>query len=133
MRAIPKGTDKESVYVRRAIIISQLSVLIGQSVKCPALGKNVEVEFVFDSIDETATRAAQRYESTLAALKVKEAIRKSTFVKNDVPKSNKQRKMRFVKMIELESTLSNIGTVKIMVGERKTKRVLHYCITKKEK
>lgn len=132
MTTIPKGTDKESVYIRRAIIISQLSVLIGKSVKCPALGKDVKVEFLFNSIDETASRAAKSYESTLAALKVTEAIRNAIFVKTDKPHSAKQEKMNFVKVHELKSLLKGIGEVKIIVGERKNKRVLHYCITKKQ-
>lgn len=31
------------------------------------------------------------------------------------------------------TTIPKIGTVKIIVGERKNKRVLHYCITAERK
>ena len=36
-------------------------------------------------------------------------------------------------MHELKATLENIGDVKIIVGERNNKRIIHYCITKKKK
>lgn len=128
---IPTGSSKEDVYIRRAIIVERLCPLRGKSVPCGAFyGK--KVEFLFNSIDETATRAAQRYESTLAALRVVEALKISTLVKTDGPHSSKQRKMEFTKVHELSAFLKNIGEVKIIVGERRNKRIIHYCITKKK-
>lgn len=41
--------------------------------------------------------------------------------------------MYFSKIHELKATLENIGDVKIIVGERNNKRIIHYCITKKKK
>lgn len=41
--------------------------------------------------------------------------------------------MYFMKIYELKATLDNLGEVKIIVGERKNKRIIHYCITKKIK
>lgn len=128
---IPTGTSKEDVYVRRAIIVERLAPLIGTSVPCRAFkGKRVEV--VFDSIDETATRASKRYESTLAALRLVEALKKATLERTDTPHSNKQKKMRFKKVHELQSYLSSIGKVKMIVGERNNGLIIHYCITKKQ-
>ncbi len=128
---IPDGTSKEDVYVRRAIIVERLAPLIGTSVPCRAF-KGKRVEFLFASIDETATRASKRYESTLAALRIVEALKNAVLVKSDLPHSNKQRKMKFVKMYELKSELNRIGEVKIMVGERSRKQYVHYCITQKK-
>lgn len=125
---IPKGTSKEDVYLRRAIIVERLAHLIGSSVPCRAFGTR-KVEFVFNSIDETATRASRRYESTLAALRVVEALRDAKMVCSGNPRSQKQKKMRFIKMYELRANLKGIGSVKIVVGELRTKRVLHYSIT----
>lgn len=125
---IPKGTSKEDVYLRRAIIVERLAHLIGSSVPCRAFGAR-KVEFLFASIDETATRASRRYESTLAALRVVEALRDAKMVRSDTPRSEKQKKMRFIKMYELRANLKGIGNVKIIVGERKGKRILHYSIT----
>ena len=128
---IPRGEEKEDVYKRKEILIRELLPLIGTKVKCPALN-NRDVEFIFYSIDETATRAARRYQSTLVALHVKEAIKVAKFVKTDTPKDNKQKnKMKFQKMYELKGTLKEVGEYKLMVGEKKNKRVLHYCITSK--
>lgn len=131
MADIPKGNTKEEVYIRRAIIVSQLAPLIGKSVSCKAF-KKTRVEFVFDSIDETATHAAKRYESTLAALRVVEALTKATVINTTAPRSSKQKKMKFVKVHEMSCELKGIGKVRIIVGERNNKRILHYCITKKE-
>lgn len=129
---IPKGNSKEDVYIRRAIIVERLYPLKGTSVPCAAF-KGKKVEFLFASIDETATRASRRYESTLAALRVVEALQKATLVKTDTPHSNKQRKMEFTKFHELTTDLRNIGAVKIIVGERKNKRIIHYCITQNKR
>ena len=102
--------------------------MIGTKVKCPALD-NRDVEFIFYSIDETATR----YQSTLVALHVKEAIKVAKFVKSDTPKETRQKKkMKFQKIYELKGELKGIGEYRLMVDERKNKRVLHYCITSKK-
>lgn len=128
---IPTGDSKEDVYIRRAIIVERLAPLIGKSVPCGAFhGKKAKIEF--DSVDETATHAAKRYESTLAALRIEEALKIAVSIKKDKPKSKKQKKMGFVKIHELEASLDNLGSVKIIVGERKNKMIVHYCITKKK-
>ena len=77
--------------------------------------------------------AARSYESTLAALRIVEAIEKSSFVKTDIPNTKQKNKMYFTKIYELKSSLSDLGDVKIIVGERKNKRIIHYCITQKIK
>lgn len=126
---IPTGDSLEDVYKRNEIIIECLLPLIGKSVKCKAYRNNVE--FVFKSIDETATRAAKTYESTLAALRIEEALRDAVIVRKGKPESNNQKKMGFIKIHVLKSFLKNIGEVKIVIGERKKQKVIHYCITKK--
>ena len=129
---IPTGSCREDVYIRRDIIVKYLSPLIGKSIPCNAFnGKDVEI--LFHSVDETATRASQRYESTLAALRLEEALRHSSFVKTDLPNHKQKKKMYFSKMHELVATLENLGDVKIIVGDRNNKRIIHYCITKKKK
>lgn len=129
--SIPKGDNKEDVYTRRGIIIKRLAPLIGTSVPCAAFSPK-KVKIVFASIDETATRAAKRYESTLAALHIVEALKKALLIKTDLPHSKKQQKMKFIKMHELRTELPKIGVVKIMVGERSQKKYVHYCITQKK-
>lgn len=129
---IPKGEEKGEVYKRKEILMRELMPLIGTKVKCPALD-NRNVEFIFYSIDETATRAAKRYQSTLVALQIKEAIKNAKFVKTDNPKNNRQKKMfHFQKLYELKGILKEVGEYKLMIGEKKNKRILHYCITSKK-
>lgn len=131
MIKIPKGITKEEVYERRAIIIDKLQHLIGTSIRCKAL-KNQLVHFDFYSIDETATHASKKYESTLAALNVTKAISNAAYIRRDKPHSKKQIKMRFNEIVELSAELKDIGCVKIIVGQRRNKKYVHYCITKKD-
>ena len=131
MIKIPKGISKEEVYERRAIIIDKLQHLIGTSIRCKAL-KNQLVHFDFYSIDETATHASKKYESTLAALNVTKAISNAVYIRRDKPHSKNQIKMRFKEIVELSAELKNIGIVKIIVGQRRNKKFVHYCITKKD-
>lgn len=130
MIKIPKGITNEEVYERRAIIIDKLQHLIGTSIRCKAL-KNQLVHFDFYSIDETATHASKKYESTLAALNVTKAISNAVYIKRSRPESRKQHKRGFEEMIELSSKLIDIGYVKIMIEQKKNKKLMHYCITKK--
>ena len=58
-----------------------------------------------------------------------------TYRKRDmkVAVSRKQKKkMYFVKIYELKDTLTDLEDVKIIVGERNNKRIIHYCITHKK-
>lgn len=131
MTTIPKGNSTKDKKIRRELIYDNLKGLIGKEVYCPALGKNVE--FVSNSIRETATHASKTYKSTLASFRVLEAIGRAEYISTDIPKEGKQTSLRFVKIHELSASLTKIGTVKIIVGERKNKRVLHYCITAERK
>lgn len=130
MIKIPKGISKEEVYERRAIIIDKLQHLIGTSVRCKAL-KYQLVHFDFYSIDETATHASKKYESTLAALNVTKAISNAKKIGLDKAKSNRQKKLGFVIIVELSAEVKNVGEVKIIIGRKANKQYLHYCITKK--
>lgn len=118
-----------TVDARREIIKNHFSNLKGKSIECPALGKDVEI--TTESIRETAAKASKREKSTLAALQIEVAIKKAKYVDTHIPKKGKQTKIRFVKIHELKAFLKGIGEVKIMVGERRNTRVLHYCITAK--
>ena len=73
---IPHGNCRDEVYIRRNIIIEHLSPLIGTKIPCSAF-KNKSVEILYNSVDETATRASRSFESTLAALRIVEALKNS--------------------------------------------------------
>lgn len=122
---IPRGTGKADVYLRRAIIVGHLWQLVGTGVPCKAFGGR-QVEFNADSVKETATHAAKSYPSTLAALRVAEALGKAELARSSRPDTATQRRMKLRAMHELSATLAGIGPVKIMVGERAGRRILHY-------
>ena len=66
-------------------------------------------------------------------MRLVEALRKSSLIGVDIPKNKQKKKMYFTKIYELRATLTNLGEVKIIVGERNNKRMIHYCITKKKR
>ena len=122
---IPVGNSIDDVYAGRDYIVNKLQHLIGSSIRCKAL-RAQKVHFDFYSIDETATHAAKRYESTLAALKVTKAISNAKIVGSSQAKSNKQKKLGFVLMVELSAELKDVGNVKIVIGRKSNKQYLHY-------
>ena len=85
MERIPTGNSRDVVYIRRAIIVETLSPLIGTSVPCGAF-KGKSVEILYNSVDETATRASQRYESTLAAIRLVENLHWSRLIFRKISK-----------------------------------------------
>ncbi len=127
---IPRGTGKADVYLRNAVIVERLWRLVGTGIPSKAFGGR-KVEFTADSVKETATHAAKTYPSTLAALRVAEALGKAELVRSSKADTATQRRMKLRTMHELTARLDGIGPVKIMVGERANRRILHYCITKR--
>ncbi len=127
---IPKGTKPEDVKKRCQIIKSQLKKLKGKTIICPCLG-NVPVDISARSIDEISTHAAKKYSSTLAALDIKNAIKKARFFRMHIPKDNmQQRKMGFLFLYVLKCESSNGETIKITIGVRERPiKFLQYCIT----
>lgn len=130
MKKATKLKKEGPVEARREAIKKYLANLKGKTIECPALGKNVDI--VAGSIRETAVHAAKSERSTLAVFRIEEAINKAKYVKLHAPKQGKQSSMNFIKVHELKAFLSGIGEVKIIVGERQNKRILHYCITAKK-
>lgn len=131
-KLIPKGTDKQAKTMRRGIIISFLSQFKGMKLFCPCLNKNVE--FNTTSVKETAVHASNSYESTLLVLDIEKAIILANKPLNSEkqPDTNTQLKERYTKMYILNGVLKG-KKYKLVIGERKNKRIFHYCITKKDR
>lgn len=121
-KSIPRTTKE-----RRLLIRSELKTLVGSGINCPGL-KNRPVVFTEASLKETAAQAGKSYSSTLVALHVVKAIQVAKLEKENPPDSKKQLELKFQKMYVLRGRL-DVGSFKLMVGEKKDKRILHYCIT----
>ena len=100
----------------------------------PSLKKTYQCVFIFIGIiDASLLVDSLTCWLVVLAIRLVEALRESSLVRIDIPKDKQKKKMYFVKIYELKATLTNLGEVKIIVGERNNKRMIHYCITKKVK
>jgi hypothetical protein len=94
-----------------------------------SLGSFIEVKFL--SIQETASRAAIRYKSTLAVTYLTEILEKA--IKKGAPqepKKENEKQKRFSKIFILEHEKEKFGKIKLTVGElRGSRQKVQYCIT----
>lgn len=128
---IPKGTDSNSINVRRGIVTTIMSQYKGRKIFCPAL--NRYVEFNQTSIKETVAHASKRYDSTLLVMNLTNAIQTAQFERSDIPKSKNQKKEKFKIIHILKGRLKKTGSYKLSIGEKSSKRIFHYCITENKK
>ena len=94
-----------------------------------SLGNFIEVRFL--SIQETASKAAIRYKSTLAVTYLTEILENAVTVgKPQEPKKDNVKQKRFSKIYIMEYEKADFGIIKLTVGElRGSGQKLQYCIT----
>jgi hypothetical protein len=94
-----------------------------------SLGSFIEVKFL--SIQETASKAAIRYKSTLAVTYLTEILEKAVKKGNpQEPKKDNEKQKRFSKIFILEYEREKFGKIKLTVGElRSSGQKVQYCIT----
>jgi hypothetical protein len=94
-----------------------------------SLGNFIEVKFL--SIQETASKAAIRYKSTLAVTYLTEILEKAVVQGGpQEPKKDNAKQKRFSKIFILEYEKEKFGKIKLIVGElRGSKQNVQYCIT----
>ena len=89
----------------------------------------IEVKFL--SIQETASKAAIRYKSTLAVLYLTEILENAIITdKPQEPKKDNVKQKRFSKIYVMEYEKEEFGKIKLTVGElRESGLRIQYCIT----
>ncbi|GHT63298.1 hypothetical protein AGMMS50239_18960 [Bacteroidia bacterium] len=89
----------------------------------------IEVKFL--SIQETASKAAIRYKSTLSVVYLTEILEKAKTVGTpQEPKKDNEKQKRFSKIYIMEYEKANFGKIKLTVGElRGSGQKIQYCIT----
>jgi hypothetical protein len=94
-----------------------------------SLDSFIEVKFL--SIQETASRAAIRYKSTLAVTYLTEILEKAVRKGNpQEPKKDNEKQKRFSKIYIMEYEKADFGKIKLTVGElRGSGQKVQYCIT----
>lgn len=89
----------------------------------------IQVRFL--SMQETASKAAIRYKSTLAVTYLTEILENAVTVgKPQEPKKDNAKQKRFSKIYVMEYEKESFGKIKLTVGElRGSGQKLQYCIT----
>ncbi|MBQ6157201.1 MAG: hypothetical protein IJK22_11450 [Bacteroidales bacterium] len=129
---IPQGNSKEALKQREEII-SQIYRTWTENnptkqVYNRSLKDNINIRFL--SITETIRHAAKTYESTLAMLQLDSILRNAVkYGKPKPPKKGVKNQAVFSQMREMHYDLAGVGTVKMMVGIKRTGEIIQYCIT----
>ncbi|MDR1758730.1 MAG: hypothetical protein LBR51_07250 [Bacteroidales bacterium] len=132
-KGIATGNSPEDMKSRKRFIINFYTNWIitnpTKHIYNVSLGSFIEVKFL--SIQETASKAAIRYKSTVAVTFLTEilekAVRKGKPLK---PKKDNEKQKRFSKIHILEYDREQFGKIKLTVGElRGSRQKIQYCIT----
>lgn len=129
---IPNGNTIED-YKQRAKVIRNFYRLWKlehpeQKVYNHSLKADINIRFI--SIDETSTKAAKSYLSTLAVLQLDVILMAAKKVKVVKVKPGVENQKAFKEMILMECELVSIGKIKLTVGvHKKSLMKIQYCIT----
>lgn len=129
---IPQGNSKEALKQREEIISQVYRTWTENNptkrVYNRSLKDNINIRFL--SITETIRHAAKTYESTLAMLQLDTILRNAVkYGKPKPPKKGVKNQAAFSQMREMRYDLAGVGTVKMMVGIKRTGEIIQYCIT----
>jgi hypothetical protein len=129
---IPQENSKEALKQREAIISQVYRTWTEKNptkqVYNRSLKDNIKIRFL--SITETIRHAAKTYESTLAMLQLDTILRNAVkYGKPKPPKKGVKNQAAFSQMREMRYDLAGVGTVKMMVGIKRTGEIIQYCIT----
>jgi len=129
---IPQENSKEALKQREEIISQVYRTWTENNptkrVYNRSLKNNINIRFL--SITETIRHAAKTYESTLAMLQLDTILRNAVkYGKPKPPKKGVKNQAAFSQMREMRYDLAGVGTVKMMVGIKRTGEIIQYCIT----
>lgn len=130
---IPTGNSPEELKARKKILLEFYHRWKQnnpeQKVFNPALDDFIYIKY--ESLEETPNHAAIKYKSTLAVLQLDRVLATAKPVGKPVPANPKKKNQeKFVKLQIMETTLPDIGKIKLTVGiRRRTNDYVQYCIT----
>lgn len=124
---IPQGNSREEVKQRDQVIRDFCAGWIADNPEKKMWNEDLRDYIVvkFISITETAEKAARRYESTLAVMRLSEILAKSRKIAEVQPKKGTRNQKPFFKMYIMQ-----LDNIKMTVGLQKaTGDKVQYCIT----
>ena len=123
----------DNKYKRRDIIKTFMKLARNNN-KLGVYNKDLDANILItrDSIDETASNAAPFEDDTNLVFELIDVLVNAKVVKTDLPiKIDVGMQQKFSSMIELSHSITGIGSVKLMIGVRKTdNEKIQYSLTK---
>ena len=130
---ISLGSTPEDLKNRKKIITDFYAKWVISNPTKQIYNKSLKnfIEVRFLSIQETASKAAIRYKSTLAVTYLTEILENAVTVgKPQEPKKDNVKQKRFSNIYIMEYEKVDFGKIKLTVGElRSSGQKLQYCIT----
>lgn len=129
---IPQENNKEALKQRKDVISQVYRTWTENNPSKRVYNRSLKdyINIRYLSITETVRHAAKTYASTLAMLQLDTILRYSTkYGKPKAPKKGVKNQASFSIMQEMRCDLVGIGTVKMMVGIKRTGEKIQYCIT----
>jgi len=122
---IPKGMEKEDLKVREEIINEIYRKWYDSNPDKCAYNHNLKdfIHIRFESINETVNKAARTYQSTIVMFQLTDILQKAKVTGYEKPKQNKNQS-KYTQMIIMQWE-----NAKLIVGVRKDKKKIQYCIT----
>jgi len=122
---IPKGREKEDIKTREKIINEIYRKWFDNNPDKCAYNLNLKdfIHIRFESVNETVNKAARSCHSTMAMFQLTDILQNATVTEYEYPKQNKNQS-KYTQMIIMQWK-----NVKLVVGVRKDKRKIQYCIT----
>ena len=128
---VPTGNTKEDIKERKNIIIRFYQEWKSKNPSQKRYNLNLQdyINIRNISMVETSAHASKNYLSTLAVLQSDAILTNAKKIKIENAKANKNQKP-FNKVIMMECLLPAIGTVRLVVGiKRSSQEKVQYCIT----
>lgn len=128
---VPTGNTKEDIKERKNIIIRFYQEWKSKNPSQKRYNLNLQdyINIRNISMVETSAHASKNYLSTLAVLQLDAILTNAKKIKIENAKANKNQKP-FNKVIMMECLLPAIGTVRLVVGiKRSSQEKVRYCIT----
>jgi len=122
---IPKGMQKEDLKAREKIISEIYRKWFDSNPEKNVYNPNLKdfIHIRFESVNETVNKAARSFQSTIVMFQLSDILQKAKVVGYEKPKQNKNQS-KYTQMIMMQWE-----NVKLVVGVRKDKKKIQYCIT----
>ena len=122
---IPKGMGKKDLKAREKIINEIYRKWLDSNPDKCVYNHSLKdfIHIRFESLNETVNKAARTFQSTVMMLQLTDILQNSTVIGYEKPKQNKNQS-KYTKMILMQRK-----NAKLVVGVRKDKKIIQYCIT----